>query len=68
LRQFITGSIRALAPRFTRVLVIGIGGSALGDVCGRCSENRHGPLRVDFIDNTDLTALRERCNSWPAAR
>jgi glucose-6-phosphate isomerase len=43
------------APRFTRVLVIGIGGSALGpmfvaDALGNPTEDR---TKIDFIDNTD---------------
>jgi glucose-6-phosphate isomerase len=51
-----SGSIRPpTAPRFTRVLVIGIGGSALGpmfvsDALGNPAADR---MRVDFIDNTD---------------
>jgi glucose-6-phosphate isomerase len=51
-----TGSIRPPgAPRFTRVVSIGIGGSALGpmfvsDALGNPSTDRR---RVDFIDNTD---------------
>src|SRR5688572_21919843 len=43
------------APRFTRVLSIGIGGSALGpmfvaDALGNPASDR---MRIDFIDNTD---------------
>jgi glucose-6-phosphate isomerase len=51
-----SGSIRpSTAPRFTRVLVIGIGGSALGpmfvaDALGNPSTDR---MRVDIVDNTD---------------
>ena len=51
-----SGSIRPpKAPRFTRVLVIGIGGSALGpmfvaDALGDPAMDR---MRVDFVDNTD---------------
>jgi glucose-6-phosphate isomerase len=51
-----SGSIRPIkSPRFTRVLVIGIGGSALGpmfvaDALGNPAADR---MRVDFVDNTD---------------
>jgi len=51
-----SGSIRpSAAPRFTRALVIGIGGSALGpmfvaDALGNRATDR---MRIDFIDNTD---------------
>ena len=43
------------APKFTRVLSIGIGGSALGpmfvaDALGRPGSDR---MKVDFVDNTD---------------
>jgi glucose-6-phosphate isomerase len=50
------GSMRPpTAPRFTRVLSIGIGGSALGpmfvaDALGQPSTDR---MEIDFIDNTD---------------
>ena len=50
------GTVRPPAvPRFTRVLSIGIGGSALGpmfvaDALGNPDADR---MRVDFIDNTD---------------
>jgi glucose-6-phosphate isomerase len=51
-----SGSIRPpVNPRFTRVLVVGIGGSALGpmfvaDALGKPTTDR---MRVDFVDNTD---------------
>ncbi|MCI0745506.1 MAG: glucose-6-phosphate isomerase [Verrucomicrobia subdivision 3 bacterium] len=51
-----SGSIRPpTVPHFTRVLVIGIGGSALGpmfvaDALGNPATDR---MRVDFVDNTD---------------
>ncbi len=51
-----SGSVRpTTAPRFTRVLSIGIGGSALGpmfvaDALGDPASDR---MKIDFIDNTD---------------
>jgi glucose-6-phosphate isomerase len=43
------------APRFTRVLSVGIGGSALGPmfVAEALGDPVRDPLRIDFIDNTD---------------
>src|SRR5262249_61919471 len=43
------------APRFTRVLSIGIGGSALGPmfVADALGDPARDQMRVDFIDNTD---------------
>ena len=53
---------RPTAARFTRVLSIGIGGSALGpmfvaDALGNPASDR---MKVDFIDNTDPTASPAR--------
>jgi len=51
-----SGSIRPPgAPRFTRALSIGIGGSALGPmfVSDALGNPAADPMRVDFIDNTD---------------
>jgi glucose-6-phosphate isomerase len=45
----------ARAPRFTRVLAIGIGGSALGPmlVADALGDDRADRMRVAFLDNTD---------------
>ncbi len=51
-----SGSIRPpSAPRFTRVLVVGIGGSALGPmfVADALANPATDRLKVDFVDNTD---------------
>jgi glucose-6-phosphate isomerase len=53
------------APRFTRVLVIGIGGSALGpmfvaDALGNPATDR---MRVDFVDNTDPDGIARMLQS-----
>src|SRR5262245_21085589 len=51
-----SGALRpSKAPRFMRVLVIGIGGSALGPmfVADALDNPATDRLRVDFIDNTD---------------
>jgi len=43
------------APRFTHVLSIGIGGSALGPmfIADALGDPKRDPMSVDFIDNTD---------------
>jgi glucose-6-phosphate isomerase len=64
------GTIRTPADvRFTHVLSIGIGGSALGpmfvaDALGNPSSD---PLRIDFIDNTDPDGISQAL-SGPAGR
>jgi glucose-6-phosphate isomerase len=60
------GSIRPpAAPRFTGVLSIGIGGSALGpmfvaDALGHPATDR---MRIDFIDNTDPDGIARTLRS-----
>src|SRR6185436_93890 len=61
-----SAAIRPLvAPRFTRVLVVGIGGSALGpmfvaDALGNPATDR---MRVDFVDNTDPDGIARTLQS-----
>ncbi len=68
-RDVHAGKLRpASAARFTRVLSIGIGGSALGpmfvaDALGRGSQD---PLRVHFIDNTDPDGIARTLDSLGA--
>jgi glucose-6-phosphate isomerase len=61
-----TGAVRpAGAPRFTRVLVVGIGGSALGpmfvaDALGNLATDR---MQVSFVDNTDPDGIARTLQS-----
>jgi glucose-6-phosphate isomerase len=53
------------ATRFTRMLLIGIGGSALGPmfVADALGNPSNDPMKIDFIDNTDpdgITRILER--------
>ncbi|MCR5661827.1 MAG: glucose-6-phosphate isomerase [bacterium] len=50
-----SGAIRPeRAERFTRLLVIGIGGSALGpEFVSKALANADAPMKVNFFDNTD---------------
>ncbi len=60
-----------VAPKFTDVLSIGIGGSALGpEFVAEALSPDHPPLTIHFIDNTDpagidrvLNRVRDRLNS-----
>jgi glucose-6-phosphate isomerase len=64
------GSIRTPAGvRFTHVLSIGIGGSALGPmfVADALGNPGNDPMRVDYIDNTDPDGIA-RTLAGPAAR
>lgn len=64
-----TGRIHPpLAPKFTDILSIGIGGSALGpEFVAQALAPTHAPLAIHFLNNTDpdgidrvLTALQDR--------
>jgi glucose-6-phosphate isomerase len=64
------GSIRTSAGvRFTHVLSIGIGGSALGPmfVADALGNPGRDPMKVDFIDNTDSDGIA-RALAGPGAR
>jgi glucose-6-phosphate isomerase len=50
-----TGKIKGASGKFTDILLIGIGGSALGPqfVSGALAEPTGAPMRIRFLDNTD---------------
>ena len=51
-------------PKFTDVLSIGIGGSALGpELVSDCLGVKRDKMRVHFIDNTDIDGIHRRIES-----
>lgn len=62
-----TGTIRPTsAPQFTRILSIGIGGSALGPmlVADALGHPRLDRMAVAFIDNTDPEGIARTLEAW----